>query len=130
MWLDPSDAGSSSPFGDATRQLAVPFEAFAQLGPSRPVYFGLALVVASLVAAWRLRRPLPEVALWLVADVVLLVTAAAGVAEDAWNLTRLAPLAVPALALAIGTPDDVVAGAATATGPGRRTGRAAADLVG
>jgi hypothetical protein len=127
LWLDPSDAGSSSPFGDATRQLAAPFEAFAQLGPSLAVYFGVGLLVVSLVAAWRLRRPLPELALWLLADAILLVTAATGVAEDAWNLTRLAPLAVPALALAVGMPDDVATGARPA--PDRRTGSAAPDLV-
>jgi hypothetical protein len=127
LWLEPSDAGSSSPFGDATRQLALPFEAFGQLGPSRAVYFGVGLLVASLVAAWRLRRALPELSLWLVADAVLLVTAATGVAEDAWNLTRLAPLAVPALALAFGMPDEVAAGVPAA--PDQRTGSAAPDLV-
>lgn len=42
-WLDPSDAGSSSPLGDATRQLALPFDAFRLLGPSPAVYVGLLL---------------------------------------------------------------------------------------
>jgi len=128
LWIQPSDAGSSSPLGDATRQLALPFEAFAQIGPSTSVYFGMLLFVASLAAAWRLRRPLPELSLWLAADAVLLVTAATGVAEDAWNLTRLAPLAVPALLLALATPEEVAAGSVTP--PARRTGSAAPDLVG
>jgi hypothetical protein len=128
LWIQPSDAGSSSPFGDATRQLALPFEAFAQMGPSTAVYFGMLLFVASLAAAWRLRRPLPELSLWLVADAVLLVTAATGVAEDAWNLTRLAPLAVPALLLALAVPEEVAAGSDAP--PVRRTGSAAPDLVG
>lgn len=130
-WLEPSDAGSSSPFGDATRQLAWPFEAMAQLGPSRSTSFGVLLVVASLAAAWRLRRVLPELALWLLADVALVVTAATGVAEDPWNFTRLAPLAVPALLLAIAVPERVAAGAAGGGAHrGPRTGSAAADLVG
>lgn len=131
LWLEPSDAGSSSPLGDATRQLALPFEAFAQLGPSASLYFGVVLLIVSLVAAWRLRRPLPELALWLVLDAILLVTAATGVAEDAWNLTRLVPLAVPALALAVTVPDAVAEG--TGDPSARRTGstgRAAPDLVG
>jgi hypothetical protein len=122
----------TSPLGDATRQLALPFEAFGQLGlTSRAVLLGLALFVGSLVAAWRLRHALPEIAIWLLADAILLVTAAVGVAEDTLNLTRLAPLAVPAIALAIAmrtapaghTPPS---GAAD-TGP--RTGSVPADLV-
>jgi hypothetical protein len=130
-WLDPSDAGSSSPLGDATRQLALPFEAFTQLGWSRTVLLGLALLAGSLVAAWQLRGVLPEVAIWLVADAILLVTAAVGVAEDTLNLTRLTPLAVPAIALAIAlrvAPEGGTAG----TGPvarGPRTGSVRADLV-
>ena len=40
-WLHPTDAGSASPFGDATRQLALPFDAFRQLGPTPAVYLGL-----------------------------------------------------------------------------------------
>lgn len=101
-WLHPSDAGSASPFGDATRQLALPFEAFRQLGPSPAVYLGLVLFVGSLVAAWRLREALPEIALWLLFDALLLVTASTQVAEDTLNLARLTPLAVPAIALAVG----------------------------
>jgi len=126
-WLQPSDAGSGSPFGDATRQLALPFEAFRQIGPSGAVFLGFVLFLGSIAAAWRLREALPEIALWLVLDAVVLVTAATGVAEDALNLARLTPMAVPAIALAVGmhrarsalVPDD-------ATG---QIGSAAADLV-
>lgn len=127
-WLDPSDAGSSSPFGDATRQLALPFEAFRKLGPSPAVWLGLILFVGSFAAAWRLRHALPEIALWLAIDAVLLVTAATGVAEDTWNLTRLTPLAVPGIALAIGMRGRQPA-PSVSHGRGR-TGSAAADLVG
>jgi hypothetical protein len=131
-WLDPSDAGSSSPFGDATRQLAMPFEAFAQLGwSSRGVLLGVALFAGSLLAAWQLRRLLPEIAIWLVADAILLVTAAIGVAEDTLNLTRLTPLAVPAIALAIALRVAPTAHAAPsgAAERGPRTGSVRADLV-
>lgn len=127
-WLHPSDAGSSSPFGDATRQLALPFAAFRQLGPTPAVYLGFALFIGSLVAAWRLREVLPEIALWLVFDAILLVTAATGVAEDTLNLARLTPLAIPGIALAVG----MHRARALSPRPARtaRTGSTAADLVG
>jgi hypothetical protein len=127
-WLDPSDAGSSSPFGDATRQLALPFEAFGQLGPSPAVYIGLLLFAGSLAAAWRLRSALPEISLWLLADAILLVTAAVGVAEDTLNLTRLTPMAVPAIALALSMPGGVLA--SLRVRDRGRTGSTSADLVG
>jgi hypothetical protein len=127
MWLDPSDAGSSSPFGDATRQLALPFEAFRQLGPSSAAYLGLALLVVSIAAAWRLRFDLPEISLWLIADALLLVTAATGVVEDTWNVPRLVPLAVPAIALAMTMPRRSTA--PLGERGSARTGSARADLV-
>ncbi len=127
-WLHPTDAGSASPFGDATRQLALPFDAFRQLGPTPAVYLGFVLFLGSLAAAWHLRRVLPEIAIWLGLDAVLLVTAATGVAEDTLNLARLTPLAIPGIALAVGM------GLARRSSPtargSQRTGSAAADLVG
>ena len=128
LWLDPSDAGSSSPFGDATRQLALPFEAFGQLGPSSATYLGVALLVASVAAAWRLREALPEITLWLVADALLLITAATGVVEDTWNVPRLAPLAVPGMVLAITMPRR--SATPLTRQAQQRTGSAPADLVG
>ena len=86
------------------------------------------MFIGSLAAAWRLRGVLPELSLWLLADAVLLVTAATGVAEDTLNLTRLTPLAVPAIALALAMPDGILASLGPRTG--RRTGSASADLVG
>ena len=127
-WLHPTDAGSASPFGDATRQLALPFDAFRQLGPTPAVYLGFVLFIGSLAAAWRLRHVLPEIAIWLGLDALLLVTAATGVAEDTLNLARLTPLAIPGIALAIGMHRSTWP--PPTAGDGQRTGSAAADLVG
>ncbi|MGZ4757752.1 MAG: hypothetical protein ACXV95_01680, partial [Acidimicrobiales bacterium] len=60
----------------------------------------LALTIASLLSAWVLRERLPELAIWLVADVVLVVISGTGVAEDVLNYARLAPLAGVGVALA------------------------------
>ena len=127
-WLHPTDAGSSSPFSDATRQLALPFDAFRQLGPTPAVYLGFALFIGSLAAAWRLRHVLPEIAIWLGLDALLLVTAATGVAEDTLNLARLTPLAIPGIALAIGMHRSTWP--PPTAGDDQRTGSAAVDLVG
>jgi hypothetical protein len=126
-WLQPSDAGSASPFGDATRQLALPFDAFRQIGPSTAVFLGVVLFVGSVAAAWHLRNALPELAIWMVLDAVVLVTAATGVAEDALNLARLTPMAIPAIALAVGMNRARAAPPTPAVEP--QIGSAAADLV-
>jgi hypothetical protein len=92
---------STSPVADALRQFALPFQSWRDLGlGSRTVLLALLLTVASLVSAWILRHRLPEVALWLVADVILVVIAGTGVAEDLLNYARLAPLAGVGIALA------------------------------
>ncbi len=92
---------STSPVADALRQFALPFESWRDLGlGSRTVLLALLLTLISLVSAWILRRRLPELALWLVADVILVVIAGTGVAEDVLNYARLAPLAGVGLALA------------------------------
>jgi hypothetical protein len=92
---------SSSPFGDALRQFDAPLRAWDQLGwTSRPTLLGAALVLASALAAYALRDLLPEIAVWLVAEIVLVVIAAGAVAEDTLNYARLAPLATIGVALA------------------------------
>ncbi len=58
------------------------------------------LTVASLLSAWVLRRRLPEIAIWLVADSILVIIAGTGVAEDILNYARLTPLAGVGIALA------------------------------
>jgi hypothetical protein len=126
-WLQPSDAGSASPLGDATRQLALPFEAFRQIGPSTTVFLGFVLFLGSIAAAWHLRHALPEVSLWLALDAVVLVTAATGVAEDALNLARLTPMAIPAIALAVGM--NRARAEPTPPAATLQIGSAAADLV-
>lgn len=92
---------STSPVADALRQFAMPFQSWRDLGlGSRTVLLALLLTVASLTSAWILRHRLPEVALWLVADVILVLIAGTGVAEDILNYARLAPLAGVGIALA------------------------------
>ncbi|MGZ4718253.1 MAG: hypothetical protein ACXWCB_16315 [Acidimicrobiales bacterium] len=92
---------SASPVADALRQFAPPFQAWRDLGlASTSVLLALALTIASLLSAWVLRERLPELAIWLVADVVLVVISGTGVAEDVLNYARLAPLAGVGVALA------------------------------
>jgi hypothetical protein len=92
---------SSSPVADAFRQFAPPFQAWRDLGlGSTSVQLALVLTVASLMSAWVLRERIPELAIWLVADVVLVVIAGTGVAEDVLNYARLVPVAGVGIALA------------------------------
>jgi hypothetical protein len=102
VWL-PSSAGPGSTLlmGDGQSQFTWPFHAWLQLGlTSASSELGLALLVASLAAAWQLRRSLPEVSLWLLFDAVILVGSNIGVAERPLNLARVAAMAVPGLVLA------------------------------
>jgi hypothetical protein len=92
---------STSPVADALRQFAPPFQAWRDLGfNTTTVLLALVLTVASLLSAWVLRRRLPEVAIWLVADSILVIIAGTGVAEDVLNYARLTPLAGVGIALA------------------------------
>jgi hypothetical protein len=92
---------SSSPLADALRQFDVPFRAWAELGwTSRPVLLGMSVTVASLLSAYVLRHRLPEIALWLVGDTLLVVLASADVAGDTLNYARFAPLVGIGIALA------------------------------
>ena len=102
VWL-PSSAGPGSTLlmGDGQSQFTWPFHAWLQLGlTSASSELGIALLVASLAAAWQLRRSLPEVSLWLLFDAVILVGSNIGVAERPLNLARVAAMALPGLVLA------------------------------
>jgi hypothetical protein len=114
---------SSSPVADALRQFALPFQSWRDLSlQSRTIQLALVLTVASLLSAWILRHRLPELSLWLLADVVLVVIAGRGVAEDILNYTRLVPLAGVGIALAVSVPrSDATAGSLARTGEGKPT---------
>jgi hypothetical protein len=104
-WWLPETPGASSNnfFRDLTMQLEIPFSEWFRQGLTSPsIVLGAALLAASLLSAWTLRDALPEVSLWLLADVALLVTADAGIVDRPLNYARVVPLAVPAIALAAG----------------------------
>jgi len=91
---------SSSPVADALRQFAPPFQAWRDLGlGSTTVRLAIVLTAASLLSAWVLRRRLPEIAIWLVADSILVIISGTGVAEDVLNYARLTPLVGVGIAL-------------------------------
>jgi hypothetical protein len=92
---------SSSPLADAMRQFQVPLQAWGELGwTSKPTLFGLCATIASVLSAWVLRNRMPEIALWLLADTLLLMVASADVAADTLNYVRFAPLLGVGVALA------------------------------
>jgi hypothetical protein len=123
MWLPQrARAGESGPLGDALRQFVFPFRAWIDVGPAtRPIVAGAALALGSLIAAWTLRRVAPEVALWLVADTLLIVISSRPIAGELLNYVRVAPLAVPAMgmAIAIGRLPEMRAQAPPFAGRGR-----------
>jgi hypothetical protein len=104
LWLPPTPGAISSNFlGDAFAQFSLPFTAWSDVGfTSFEVLVGALLLVAGLAAAWLLRDRLPEVGLWLLADSALLVIADESVVGRAQNFARVTPLALAALALALG----------------------------
>jgi hypothetical protein len=104
LWLPPTQGAISSNFvADAFSQFALPFTAWFDVGiTSFEVMVGVLLLVGGLVAAWMLRDQLPELSLWLVADAALLIIADESVVGRAQNFARVAPLALTALALALG----------------------------
>jgi hypothetical protein len=111
LWLPATPGALSSNFvADAFSQFALPFTAWFDVGiASLEVMVGVLLFVGGLGAAWALRDRLPELSLWLVADCALLVVADESVVGRAQNFARVAPLALTALALALGRvylPDD------------------------
>jgi hypothetical protein len=99
-WL-PADDPSGSFIDDATAQLTWPFAGWLDTGSTEAIAIGVALLLASLIAAAMLWDRLPEISLWLAADAFLLTLANQGVAERPANLARVAPLALPALVLTI-----------------------------
>jgi hypothetical protein len=103
IWLPATPGkGKGNIIQDATGELTIPFRAWLHLGlGSTAIVLGLALLGASLVAAWKLRHRLPEVALWVLFDAVLLVCSDEGVAERPLNLARVAAMALPAVGLAL-----------------------------
>jgi hypothetical protein len=102
VWLpaDPT-ARSTNPVSDALVQLDLPFRGWVEIGLTEATVLGALLLAASLAAALALRHDLPEISLWLLADAVLLVLSVRGVIERPENFARVAPLAVPAVALAV-----------------------------
>jgi hypothetical protein len=104
LWLPAPESGKSSNlFSDARLVFDWPFAAWAEAGFSSAVLLGAMLAVAGIGAAWVLRDRLPEISLWLLADVVLLTISNIAVVERGQNFARVAPLAMAALALALGT---------------------------
>lgn len=114
-WLPPTPGATSQNLvADAVAQLDLPFRGWVEVGLADPaVVFGALLLAGAVTAAWWLRDELPEVSLWLLADAVLLVTSAAVVVGRLQNFARVAPLAIPAAALAL---------AAHRAGAARRSG--------
>jgi len=102
-WLPQTEGhGGGNILRDAAGELTVPFRAWIHLGlSSQSVVVGLGLLVLSLMAAWTLRHRLPEVAVWVLLDALILVMSDEGVAERPLNLARVAAMALPAVALAI-----------------------------
>ena len=103
IWLPATPgSGRGNIIQDATGELTIPFRAWLHIGLGAPaIVLGLALLGASLVAAWMLRRRLPEVAVWVLFDAALLVCSDEGVAERPLNLARVAAMALPAIGLAL-----------------------------
>lgn len=102
-WLPATQGGSSNDLlADALLQVELPFsEWFRQGWQTEQVMLGALLFAGSLTAAWILRDRLPEVSLWLLGDAVLLTIADEGIVSRAMNFARVAPMAVPAMALAV-----------------------------
>ena len=103
LWLP--DYGSEAGAGPVTDTLALldpPFRPWLEIGLAHPtVVFGAVLVAGSVVAAAVLRARFPELALWLLADAALLLLSTPEVSAQPLNYSRAAPLAVPALAMAL-----------------------------
>ncbi len=103
QWLPGPTGRSSRGFADQLlAQIDWPFLGWADSGITGPgALTGASLVLLGLGSAWVLRHPLPELSLWLLADVVILVLVDAGVVERPQNLARVAPLVVAATVLAV-----------------------------
>lgn len=96
-------ARSSNIVADAADQLSWPLSGWIAVGLDSPSGLAaIALTAASIFAAVRLRDCLPEVALWLAVDAVLLVVSNTEVTFAPANLARVTPLALPAFVIALG----------------------------
>jgi hypothetical protein len=120
-WLPlPPSAQETTFLDEVTKQLGWPFEGWSRLGWTEVgTLTALVLAVAGALCArafWRVRR---ELALWLLFDGVLLVVSSPGVLERPYNIARVAPLVVPAIALAVTMPrGSRRAATVAATSPG------------
>ncbi|MDQ4098449.1 MAG: hypothetical protein M3144_11345, partial [Actinomycetota bacterium] len=103
MVLDPATSGDdANPLADALSSFQLPFQTWFEIGLlERPVLMGILLTFGSAVAAAVLWNVIPELSLWLLADAVLLVISAPVIALDLLNYCRVAPLALPAVVLAL-----------------------------
>ncbi len=98
----PATGDGGSPWSEAAVALSLPFKGWFVIGITEPgPLFGVLLLVASVIAIVLLRARLPEVALWLAFDLVLLVLSNEAVVERPMNLARVAPLALPAFVLGL-----------------------------
>lgn len=96
VWLPPTGQANV-----VARFIVMPFEAWAEVGfTSLSVVLATALMFASVLAAVELRRDLPALAMWLVLDAALFVVVNITILDRPLNAARVAPLAVPAAALA------------------------------
>ena len=82
--------------------IVAPFTGWA-LGTDHLPQIAFAAIVSllSVLAAWRLRHRLPEVSIWLCADVLVLIVSVGGVIDRILNASRVVPLAIPAMALVL-----------------------------
>lgn len=86
--------------GDALEQFQWPLQGWFDAG-TQVVVFGAMTVVASLLAAWILRRDLPEMSVWLVLDLLVAIVSAEMVVQRLPNFNRVTPVALFAVALAL-----------------------------
>jgi hypothetical protein len=102
-WLPlPATSTDTSFVSEVTKQLGWPFQGWSNLGwtdaGTLTAAVLLAIGLASAYALWNVRR---ELAWWLLFDGLLLVVSAPGVLERPFNIARIAPLVLPAAALAL-----------------------------
>jgi hypothetical protein len=99
LWLRPSPNERGGPIREFGRLFDLPFQPWTEIGRQQ-VLMGVAMTVLCLVAAYVLRAELPELTWWLLGEAVLLVTSAPAVSGNTANYLRVAPVVVPAVALA------------------------------
>jgi hypothetical protein len=105
-WLPlPATAAETTFIDEVTKQLGWPFVGWVHLGLTDVgTLTALVLLIGAVfgaVAMWNVRR---ELSWWLVFDGILLVLSGPGVLERPFNIVRIAPLVLPAIALALTVP--------------------------